>query len=41
MKNSYFDEISEVKPNEWEAKVSSNAKLPEPEPMLNEENEIF
>jgi dUTPase len=35
-----FDEISEVKQKKWEAKVSANAKLPEPEPMLHEEKEF-
>ena len=28
VKNPCFDEISEVKPNEWENKFSANAKLP-------------
>ena len=39
--NPYFDKISEVKTNKWEATVSANAKLPEPEPMSHEEKEIF
>ena len=38
-KNPYFDKIMEVKSNEWEAKDSVNAKLPEPEPMSHEEKE--
>jgi hypothetical protein len=33
VKNPQFDEISGAKTNEWEAKTSANAKLPEPEPM--------
>jgi hypothetical protein len=41
VKNPYFDKISEVKPNEWEAKVSADSKLPEPEPMSCEEKENF
>jgi hypothetical protein len=31
--NPYFDKIPEVKTNKWEAKVSVNARLPEPESM--------
>jgi hypothetical protein len=30
-----------VKPNDWEAIVSANAKLPEPEPKSHEEKEFF
>ena len=40
MNNPYFEEISEVKTNEFEAKVSANAKFPEPEPMSHEKKEI-
>ena len=39
--NPCFDEISEVKQKEWEAQISENPKLPEPEPMSNEEKENF
>ena len=41
VKNPCFDEISEVKKNEWEAKVSANAKIPEPEPLSIEEQVKF
>jgi hypothetical protein len=39
VKSQYFDEMSEVKTNDWEAKVSTDAKLPEPESMSNVEKE--
>jgi hypothetical protein len=39
--NPYLDQISEGKTNEWEGKVSVNAKLPELEPMSHDINEIY
>ncbi len=40
-RNLYFDKISEVILNDWEAKVSANAKLSEPEHLSDEKKKIF
>jgi hypothetical protein len=35
VKHPHFDQIPEIKSNEWEIKVSQNPQLPEPEPPVS------
>jgi hypothetical protein len=41
VKNPYFDNISEIKSNELEIKVSQNPQAPKPEPLSQEEKMKF